>query len=164
MVTLQRLSKGFCVLKKARNYRIWYLIEAYLLLSKYHFLITRKGYSYWRHHLNSKQNFNKPTITIQTVTIALSKNLNRHILAIVRHSRSDMNCLRRCLTLKTMIERRHGTCTLHIGVKITDEGNLFAHSWVTVEGELVNDSIETVSEYTTIMYSTFFHSRAQFDL
>lgn len=164
MIILLKLFKPLHMLIQARRYHVLVLIEAYFLLSKYHFLIMRKDYSHWRHQLDTKRHDSTPeTARCSIEAVKTSKRLNRHILAVVRHHRIHMNCLRRCLALKAMIERRKGVCALHIGVKIARDGNLSAHSWLTVNGELINDSVKIVSQYTEITHCDGFFTTAHFD-
>jgi hypothetical protein len=64
-----------------------------------------------------------------------------------------MNCLRRCLCQQQLLATKHYVCQLHIGVKITDN-NVQAHSWLSYEGALINDSEELIKQYTELEKST----------
>jgi hypothetical protein len=53
------------------------------------------------------------------------------------------------LCQKQLLEKRHYPCELHIGVKMAD-GNLKAHSWLSYNEVLINDSEEIIQQYTAL--------------
>ena len=171
----RRILRSLRLLNKVRHYRLLVILEASFYLHKYHFLIAYKDYTDWMHHLVNIDFVSQDLVRqtrVRHKSIAPQKNarssmtpeaaklLNSHLQAVVRHSPVELNCLRRCLALKAMIERREGNCKLHIGVKINGKGKLLAHSWLSVDDALVNDSVANVNEYREITHtnSLFFRS------
>lgn len=123
--------------------------KAYWQLSKWDRIIRRKPYESWKQYLASPKNVEHHS-NLSPVILSM---LTKHVSAVARTHSSDMNCMRRCLALKTLIEQRQGLCQFHIGVKIDHNGLMQAHSWLSANGVLVNDSIEEVSRYKEITHN-----------
>ena len=60
-----------------------------------------------------------------------------------------MNCLRRCLVQQRLLSRRNLNTKLHIGVT-KKSGELTAHSWLSYQGIVINDSADVVERYTEL--------------
>lgn len=135
------------------------LVETLLALRKWHKIINTQPYQQWRHSLAS-QNVNQDQSQEQNQQLnqelATAQKIRKHIDAIVRNYPTKFNCMRRCLALKSMLEKRHIACTMHIGIKIdkqSNKGGLDAHSWVSMHGVLINDSDDRIAEYSEITQS-----------
>lgn len=132
-----------------------------MALRKWHKRINNQAFDTWAHALNSSEAANPTNCTnAPSPHINYIRTMRKHIDAVVRNYPTEFNCMRRCLALKGMIERRGGACTMHIGVNMqanvsTNEPatKLAAHAWLSINGELINDSAERVSEYTEITHS-----------
>ena len=145
-----------------RAYQARLLIESLRALRHWDKTIQQQAFEQWRHALNSSEagtgldaasSHNQAPLA---VSIEHIQTLRRHIDAIVRNYPRHFNCMRRCLALKSMIEKRGGACTLHIGVKIrqTDKHSpLAAHAWLSINQHLINDSPEKVAEYQEITHA-----------
>ena len=70
-------------------------------------------------------------------------------------------CLRRSVTLLRELRRRGMGATLHIGVRKT-AGEVEAHAWVEVAGEVVNDDPDVVGTYLPMSTSRAEQFRANF--
>jgi hypothetical protein len=71
-----------------------------------------------------------------------------------------MNCMRRRLALKAMIEKRQGLCQFHIGVKIDAKGQVSAHSWISANEQLINDSVDKINQYKEIRHNNALFAKA----
>ena len=153
---------------KVWQYKPWLLLQAYRQLSKWDRIIRQQSYAQWKHHLASKHAAITPEQSESNTAAkqeALSHNqllyINKHILAVARHHPRPMNCLRRCLALKAIIEQGGGECQLHIGVKIETNGQVAAHSWISANGRLVNDSPEEIGQYKEITHNNALFAKAR---
>lgn len=156
---------------KIFQYKPLLLFEAWRLLNKWDYIISKQDFADWKHHLTSQDDLNQTpdkaaelTGFSQADAVNSVGNVNNlvgpdksifialhvHIQVIVRHHYKHMNCLRRCLALKEMIERRHGNCRLHIGVRFDETGKVAAHSWLSANGQLLNDSQQEITKYKEI--------------
>jgi hypothetical protein len=119
------------------------LSEMWLVFLKWDLLVSFFHYRHWQ--LRFDKNIlseNKSCLPQVLDIIRLSEKVGRHHLR-------KMNCLRRCLCQKQLLEKRHYPCELHIGVKMAD-GNLKAHSWLSYNEVLINDSEEIIQQYTAL--------------
>jgi len=120
-------------------------IQAWFNLAKWHYLIAYRPYEKWYKSLDfesSNVQNNQDNKKLISNVVSLSEKAARNHLV-------KMNCLRRCLSQKELLKNRGIKSTLHIGVKITDD-QLFAHSWLSVNDRVINDSEEVIGEYTEI--------------
>lgn len=141
------LTNGYKPLLLAET--LWYLL-------KWDRTINKQPFSKWQHHLNTAP-FVGNSLTgqhKQHLSDLQLQSLRKHIDMIVRRSPKPFNCMRRCLTLKSMIEKRGGHCRLHIGVKISREKNnmLAAHAWVSANDKVVNDTRDIIEQYQEITH------------
>jgi hypothetical protein len=120
------------------------LSEMWLVFLKWDLLVSFFHYRHWQLRFDKNHIFSENKLGLPQVLdiIRLSEKVGRH------HIRK-MNCLRRCLCQKQLLEKRHYPCELHIGVKIAD-GSLKAHSWLSYNEVLINDSEEIIQQYTAL--------------
>ena len=139
------------------------LIEAFWYLLKWDRIINKRAFKDWQQHLNIATT---PAKTEKSLSLSDIQNLRKAIDAIVRRSPRPLNCMRRCLALKTMIERRGEQCQLHIGVKFEHSGSdaqskqLKAHAWITSKGTVINDNAESLSQYQEITHHNVLFTQA----
>ena len=128
--------------------QIFLLSEIWLVFLKWDLLVSFFNYKYWQITIDKSNIINQNDTQLPQVLdiIRLSEKVGRH------HIR-NMNCLRRCLCQKQLLEKRQFSCELHIGVKMAD-GSLKAHSWLSYHNVLINDSTEVVSQYTELEASS----------
>ncbi|MFT5924949.1 MAG: hypothetical protein ACI9LE_001954 [Paraglaciecola sp.] len=124
--------------------RVMLLSEMWLVFLKWDLLVSFFNYRHWqltfdKHNILSENKSGLPQVLD---IIRLSEKVGRHHLR-------KMNCLRRCLCQKQLLEKRHYLCELHIGVKIVD-GSLNAHAWLSHNKVLINDSEEIIQQYTAL--------------
>jgi len=124
--------------------QILLLSEMWLIFLKWDLLVSFFNYRYWqltfdRNHIINEKDTHLPQVLN---IIRLSEKVGRHHLR-------KMNCLRRCLSQKQLLTKRHYPCELHIGVKLAD-GSLKAHAWLSYNTMLINDSTGVVSQYTEL--------------
>ncbi|MFT5311940.1 MAG: hypothetical protein ACI8Z9_000416 [Paraglaciecola sp.] len=142
-----KFKQAFTTLSNLSFAQLWLLGEIWLVFLKWDLLVSLFHYRYWQ-------------LTFDKTTALMENKANfPQVLAIIRLSEKvgrnhlrKMNCLRRCLCQKQLLERRHYPCELHIGVQITDD-KLKAHSWLSYNDVLINDSAEIVSQYTELEQS-----------
>jgi len=140
---------------KVWRYQPVILLQAYSQLSKWNRLINQTDYQHWKHHLASHPNPNCTNLSYQQLVY-----LNKHVMAVARHHPKPMNCLRRCFALKALIEQRGGMCDMHIGVKIEEDGQVAAHSWISANGQLINDSEQEIKQYKEITHNNALFAKA----
>lgn len=129
---------------------LWLLTYAWLVFLKWDLLISFIDFKKWRaqiSHLALENNNN--TLTTNTANLTEIKLIiNISEIAGRRHIKK-MNCLRRCLTQKQLLNRRGYQCNLHLGVTI-EQGNLKAHSWLSFQGLVINDSEDVSTRYSEL--------------
>jgi len=151
----KRLFSALCKLSFTQ---LVLVLHIWWLFLKWDLLVSFFHYKYWR--LTFEQKPFKKAQEKEPAVKAKPDNKHSqslpHILGIIRlservgrHHLRQMNCLRRCLCQQQLLATKHYNCQLHIGVKITDN-NVQAHSWLSYQGALINDSEETVSQYTEL--------------
>jgi len=132
------------------EYRIF--TQSWFLYLKWDLLISFFNYKYWQSHLGYSSllngHSNKQTIT----PVFLHKIIQLNEKAGRNHFRK-MNCLRRCLCQKEQLSNIGFICSLHLGVKFV-EGKLAAHSWLSLNGEVINDSPDVISTYEELVNLT----------
>jgi hypothetical protein len=147
--------------------KVLLITESFWYLHRWDKTIRQKPFQQWQKHLNSASFDATEQANLSTSDIQL---MRKAIDSVVRRSSRELNCMRRCLALKSMIERRKGQCTLHIGVKIQKpeaeaaergaQQSLFAHAWLSVNGVIINDTPESTSEYQEITHSNALFAQA----
>jgi hypothetical protein len=149
----------FSALRKLSFTQLLLVLHIWWLFLKWDLLVSFFHYKYWRLTFAQKPLKQQP-FKQQPSEQAKPDNKHSeslpHILGIIRlservgrHHLRHMNCLRRCLCQQQLLAKKHYNCQLHIGVKIT-ENKVQAHSWLSYQGALINDSEETVSQYTEL--------------
>lgn len=139
------------------------LIEALWYLLKWDRIINKRAFSEWQQHLNVDV---VPANKQANLSLSDIQKMRKAIDAIVRRSPRPLNCLRRCLALKTMIERRGEQCQLHIGVKFEhvdsepQSKQLKAHAWITSKATVINDNAESLSQYQEITHHNALFTQA----
>lgn len=111
----------------------------------WHCLIAYVPFRFWKQHMtnNSNQlaNTSLPLTKVQQL-IQLSESVGRHHFIKV-------NCLRRSMVQKALLNRMGISSQLVIGVKKSQK--LFAaHCWLTYQNQIINDSQDNTSEYITL--------------
>ncbi|MBL0709660.1 MAG: lasso peptide biosynthesis B2 protein [Colwellia sp.] len=129
------------------------LIEAWFVFFKWDLLISNASYKQWRDKIPDISCYHKQ----DNATVLKAERLKiSTIISITeiagRHHLRQMNCLRRCLTQKQMLDKRGYLCHLHIGVKI-EQGKVKAHSWLTFQGDIINDSHDVTTRYSELQQS-----------
>jgi hypothetical protein len=121
-----------------------FICEAWWVFLKWDLLISFFSYKYWPIKFDKNETIIDGDAQLPQVLdiIRLSEKVGRHHLR-------KMNCLRRCLSQHQLLEKRRYPCELHIGVKITDDG-VKAHSWLTYNNVLINDSKDIITEYSEL--------------
>ncbi len=66
-----------------------------------------------------------------------------------RHHCFPVNCLRRCLVQLHLLAKQGHAGRLHIGVRKSK--GFEAHCWLTLDGQLINDSDENVATYSELV-------------
>lgn len=123
--------------------------QSWFLYLKWDLLISFFSYKHWQSHLSYSSRINR-YLNKQTITPAfLHKVIKLNEKAGRNHLRK-MNCLRRCLCQKELLNSFSIVCLLHLGVKFVD-GKLTAHSWLSFNGEVINDSQDVISTYEELV-------------
>ncbi len=117
-------------------------IESWIMYLKWDIKISAFNYNKW------KDSINVSTEAQQSAEVDLDE-VNQLIKINEKAGRNHirkMNCLRRCLCQKQLLAKRSINTKLHFGVQLNN-GQLSAHSWLTCQGRIINDSIEETSKY-----------------
>ena len=109
----------------------------------WHLVIAYLPFRFWRHHITetSTQLKDMPLCKVRQL-IKLSESVGRHHVVKV-------NCLRRCMVQKSMLNRMGISSHLIIGVKKTQQ-DLAAHCWLTYQNQIINDTQNTTNEYIAL--------------
>ena len=131
---------------------LFILLEAWFAFFKWDILISFTQYGRWRSEvgnlpdvnnlITNKKNQNVHTPEQVKLIIKLSEIAGRF------HIRK-MNCLRRCLSQKQLLAKRGFNTCMHIGVSI-EEDKLKAHAWLTLKGQVINDSEDVLNHYSEL--------------
>lgn len=118
-------------------------VRAWYLFIYWHICISWVPYKKWRHRL-----------TLQPKHVShLSQSDIYDIVklteAVGRHHFVKVNCLRRCMVQKSLLNKMQVSTQLVIGVKKVN-GFFSAHCWLTYNEQLINDSLEVISEYSVL--------------
>ncbi|GAC16432.1 lasso peptide biosynthesis B2 protein [Aliiglaciecola lipolytica] len=126
------------------------ILKAYWLLAKWDYKISKQPYAKWKSDLdsNSVDLSSSPNQRFDAYPQQQYVQVAQLFGKVTRHHYRKMNCLRRCMALKELLISMHMPSNLHIGVRFAPE--LQAHSWLSVNGFIINDSKEVVSTYTEI--------------
>ena len=130
------------------------LLKSWILYAKWDWRVSKQSYKKWQKHVvsqtasteletNISANFNDATKTLAII------NLNE---MAGRNHYKHMNCLRRCLSQKELLNSFNIETKLHLGVKFVD-GKLAAHSWLSSNNQIINDSAEVISTYKELKTS-----------
>ena len=144
-----------------KKYNFLLLAKSAVLLITWHFKIKCYAFEKWKSYLHQPQtksliqyNLSASVKSIdsekQTLELQIALSVGRHIDAVVRYSPFEFNCMRRCLALKQLLQQKHIYPQLHIGVKFENDQTLAAHSWLSLHGNLINDSTENIFSYTEL--------------
>lgn len=111
--------------------------------------LRRKPYSEWRHtivDLSPKPVHSTPLSLQQSRAIATLIRLNE---AAARNHFIKVNCLRRCLSQQELLAREGFIAQLHFGVRRKGD-SLDAHCWLSLHGNVINDSAENIASYNEL--------------
>lgn len=144
-----------------RKYNFLLLAKSALLLFTWHFKVKFYAFESWKSclHPPHQTSLIESSLPVsakslekekQTVELQTALNASKHIDVVVRHSPLEFNCMRRCLALKQLLQQKRIYPQLHIGVKFDDDQTLAAHSWLSLHGNLINDSAENIHSYTEL--------------
>lgn len=146
------------------------LLEAWFTFTKWDLLISFTKYERWRNKVNLAGNLipaldkadssTAPSIVTleeHSTTANISQTtLTNKIKPLIKLSEiaarfhiRKMNCLRRCLSQQQMLKKRGFNAQMHIGVCF-EEQKLLAHAWLTLQGQVINDSETLISRYSEL--------------
>ena len=119
-------------------------LEAWCLFLKWDGIISLLDYQKWH------QAISRPPKTIRPVSASVLANIIRLSEMAGRNHLRKMNCLRRCLCQKQLLNRRGVGCQIHFGVALQSNGKVKAHAWLSHQGEIINDSQAVVQLYSEL--------------
>jgi hypothetical protein len=129
---------------------LWVLLEAWFIFVKWDLLISFTQYETWRNKIILSPNLDNATSSIDDATLAKQIKLIIKLSEIAaRFQIRKMNCLRRCLSQQQMLKKRGFSAQMHIGVRFEEE-QLLAHSWLTLQGKVINDSEDVTDRYSEL--------------
>ena len=136
------------------------IVHAYWLLAKWDWRISKQPYKKWKKYLDKRLYTSNSSIYCDAYPKQKYLQQTALFTKVTRHHYKPMNCLRRCLALQELLLSQHMPSTLHIGVRFSSEAPtqnqensdraLEAHTWLSVNGFIINDSKEVVNTYTEI--------------
>ena len=124
------------------------LIEAWCRFALWHVRIRWLPYRCWRRKLFSQT---PVTPALPQADTAWVSSFISVVEKAGRHHLVSMNCLRRCLVTRDMLAARGCITQIHIGVRI-QQGNAAAHMWLSMNGNVLNDSEENIAQYQELQY------------
>lgn len=133
-------------------YELRIFTRSWFTYLKWDLLISFFNYKRWQSHLSYSSRIN----TVLNKKVITSDFLHKVIKLNEKAGRNHlrkMNCLRRCLCQKELLNSLGIACSLHLGVKFVD-GKLAAHSWLSFNGEVINDSQDVISTYEELVNLT----------
>lgn len=109
----------------------------------WHWVIAYCPFRFWKHHIADIQNqvTDMPLPEVRQL-IKLSESVGRHHFIKV-------NCLRRSMVQKSLLDRMGIRSHLVIGVKKSQQV-FAAHCWLTYQNQIINDSQDTTDEYVAL--------------
>lgn len=109
----------------------------------WHLLIAYLPFRLWKHHIidDPDQLTDMPMSDVRQL-IKLSESVGRHHFI-------QVNCLRRCMVQKSLLNRVGISTKLIIGVRKSRQ-NFAAHCWLTYQNQIINDSQDATSEYIAL--------------
>jgi len=119
----------------------WVFIQAWLLLARIDLQMRLQSYVQWQ------------SILFEPTVVKKVKQQHQVSALIViaemaaRNHWCQMNCLRRTLAEKSLLAQHGIDSHVHIGVRKNNASTLTAHAWLSVEGQVVNDSAEVIGRY-----------------
>lgn len=117
------------------------VVHAWHLFIIWHLKISHFPYRIWRNALYKHSEFqDDPKVHLRAIDLC---NL---IEKAARHHFIKINCLRRCMVQKQILDAHKINSQLCIGVK-KDQNKVAAHCWLVVNNHIINDS-----EYETQRY------------
>lgn len=128
------------------------LLEAWLVFLKWDWLISFTQYGNWQAEIANLSEIKNSAINNKErdeTSLAQVAQVVKLSEKIARHHLRKMNCLRRCLTQKQMLQKRGYTTQMHIGVAIDNE-KLKAHAWLTYQGKVINDTDDVTTRYNEL--------------
>lgn len=135
---------------KIADYRPTLLIAALYKLTFWRIVVHHVTFERWKSELNSRHSLKIIGKEKKHNDIQTSLEINKHINCVRRHTPLEFNCMHRCFALKSMLNKQEIFPSMCIGVKIDSKGLLQAHAWLTLHGELINDTRENISQYQQI--------------
>ena len=126
------------------------LVEAWCELAWVHGRLSRGGFQTWRSWLQarSKGETTNPSSSLTHIARKVERLSALAEIAACYHL-TDMNCLRRTLALKRLLERRGIPTLVHIGTRLNTKG-LEGPAWLSWEGEVVNDDPCVLGQFTEL--------------
>lgn len=132
------------------------LLEAWIVFLKWDWLISFTQYSNWQGEVANLSSESDTVIPVNIVdNLADKASLSQLTLVIkfsekiAKHHIRKMNCLRRCLTQKQMLQKRGFITRMHIGVAMDNE-KLKAHAWLSFQGKVINDTDDVTTRYSEL--------------
>jgi hypothetical protein len=125
--------------------RDWIMLaEAWLTLTWIDFAVSFLPYRWWKSWLliqpDAKANQSStPSLPFPQLVWSVNAAANHHL--------RKPTCLRRSLTLKRMLLRRHVTTDLRIGIR-KNRNQVDAHAWIEQAGIVINDSPDIATRYS----------------
>lgn len=137
-------------------YKVVIFIKAWCLFFKWNFIVSYYPYKYWKKALFQHKNEDIDETTNNSHCKSLHKRRFNHALLLIRISEKAgrnhyklMNCLRRCLVQQALLKSYQIPSEIKLGVLINNE-ILKAHTWLTVDGKVINDSPAVVEYYSEL--------------
>lgn len=124
-------------------------IHAWLIFAKWDLLIRFTPYSFWRSRIFSVQN-TRVKFSDNDSSVARARDIVRIIEKAGMHHWTHMNCLRRCIVSRQVLNKLGYHSQLCFGVKKSSEG-IEAHSWLELHGNAINDSEEEIAKYSKLV-------------
>ena len=120
------------------------VVLAWLMFIVWHIAISYLPYRWWRAALTRRSDI-QPQANIHVRAMAIVSLSEK----AARHHFVKINCLRRCMVQKQLLQLHNINSQLSIGVK--KEHNKFAaHCWLVVNNHIINDSIAETSRYVEL--------------
>ena len=109
----------------------------------WHWVIEYVPFRFWKKHIIDISN------QLTDMPLAEVRQLIKISESVARHHFIKVNCLRRCMVQKSLLDRMGISSHLIIGVK-KNQQIFAAHCWLTYQNHIINDTQDTTSEYVAL--------------
>ena len=122
------------------------LLRALILLPLTAAALRTIGFRRWKLFLAKLVPQNNSTQPVKPESLQSARRIAQLIAAAAKEGIVHGKCLEQSIVLWWLLLRRHAPAELRIGARQSEKG-FEAHAWVEVQGNVVNDTEDVLSDY-----------------